>query len=80
MTKSTTYAIALALIADAIMVAAAGVNYNSPANAGALPFAGTPGVETPVRATKGDRLNGRPQFRKIAGVSVVLRDFSQTIR
>lgn len=80
MTKSTTYAIALALILDAVMIAAASVNYNSSANAGALPFAATPGIATPVRATKGDRLDGRPEFRRIAGVSVVLRDFSQTVR
>jgi hypothetical protein len=80
MTKSTTYAIALALILDAIMIAAASVNYNSPANATPLPFAVTLGIETPVRATKGDRLNGRPEIRRIAGVSVVLRDFSQTVR
>ncbi len=80
MTKSTTYAIAMALILDAIMIAAAGIDYNSPASAAALPFAVTPGIETPVRATKGDRLDGRPEIRRIAGVSVVLRDFGQIVR
>ena len=62
------------------MIAAAGIDYNSPANAAALPFAVTPGIETPVRATKGDRLDGRPEIRRIAGVSVVLRDFGQIVR
>lgn len=80
MTKSTTYALALALILDAVMIMAASINYNSPADAAALPFAVTPGIETPVRATKSDRLNGRPEIRRIAGVSVVLRDFAQTVR
>ena len=80
MTKSTTYAVALALILDAIMIAAAGINYNSPADVAALPFAVTPGIETPVRATKSDRLNGRPEIRRIAGVTVVLRDFGQVVR
>ena len=51
-----------------------------PANAAALPFAVTPGIETPVRATKSDRLNVRPEIRKIAGVTVVLRDFDSIIR
>ena len=80
MTKSTTYALALALILDAVMIAAASINTNSPADAAALPFAVTPGIETPVRATKGDRLNGRPEFRRIAGVTVVLRDFDRAVR
>jgi len=80
MTRSTTYAVALALIADTIMIAAAAINYNSPAAARALPFAAAPGVESPVRATKSDRLNGRPEFRRIAGVTVVLRDFGQVVR
>ena len=79
MTRSTTYALALALIADTIMIAAAAINYNSPA-APALPFAAAPGIESPVRATKSDRLNGRPEFRRIAGVTVVLRDFGQVVR
>ena len=80
MTKSTTYAVALALILDAVMIVAAGINYNSPADAAALPFAVTPGSESPVRATKSDRLDGRPEFRRIAGVTVVLRDFERTVR
>jgi hypothetical protein len=80
MTRSTTYAIAVALILAAIMIAAASVNYNSPAEAAALPFAVTPGNEIPVRATKGDRLDGRPDIRRIAGVTVVLRDFGRAIR
>ena len=80
MTRSTTYAVALALIADTIMIAAAAINYNSPAAAPALPFAAAPGIESPVRATKSDRLNGRPEFRRIAGVTVVLRDFGQVVR
>ena len=80
MTKSTTYAVALALILDAVMIVAAGINYNSPADAAALPFAGTSGSEKSVRATKSDRLDGRPEFRRIAGVTVVLRDFERTVR
>jgi hypothetical protein len=80
MRKSTTYALALALILDTIMIVAASININSPADAAALPFAVTPGIETPVRATKSDRLDGRPEIRRIAGVSVVLRDFGQTVR
>ena len=80
MTKSTTYALALALIVDAIMIAAAGINTNSPADAAALPFAFTPGSETPVRTTKSDRLDGHPEIRRIAGVTVVLRDFGRAVR
>ena len=80
MTKTTTYAVALALIIDAIMIVAASINYNSPADAAALPFAFSPGSETPVRASKGDRLDGRPEIRMIAGVSVVLRDFDRVVR
>jgi len=80
MTKSTTYAVALALIASTIMVVAASIDYNSNANAAALPFAGTPGSETPVRATKSDRLDARPEIRRIAGVTVVLRDFGRVVR
>lgn len=80
MRKSTTYTLALALIIDAIMIAAASINTNSPADAAALPFAFSPGSETPVRASKGDRLDGRPEIRMIAGVSVVLRDFDRVVR
>ncbi len=80
MRNSTKIAVALALIADTIMVAAAGVNYKSPADPAVLPFAGTPAKQTAVRATKGDRLDARPEIRRIAGVSVVLRDFSRIVR
>jgi hypothetical protein len=80
MTKSTTYAVALALIADAIMIAAAGIDHNFRNDPAATPVFGAHGAQTPVRATKGDRLNGRPEFRKIAGVSVVLRDFGRAVR
>lgn len=80
MRKSTTYALALALILDTIMIVAASINTNSPADAAALPFAVTPGIETPVRASKSDRLDGRPEIRRIAGVSVVLRDFGRAVR
>ena len=80
MMLSTKFALTLALILAAIM-AVAGVNrYKSPANASALPFAVMPGIETPVHATKSDRLNVRPEIRKIAGVTVVLRDFDSIIR
>ncbi len=77
MTKSTTIAVALALILAALMIVAVGISYKSPANGAALPFAVTPGIETPVHATKSDRLNVRPEIRKIAGVTVVLRDFDR---
>ena len=80
MTKSTTIVVALALILGALTIAAVGIIYKSPANASALPFAVTPGIETPVHATKSDRLNVRPDIRKIAGVTVVLRDFDSIIR
>ena len=80
MRNSTKIAVALALIASTIMIAAASIDYNSPADAAALPFAGTPGIETPVRATKGDRFDARPEIRRIAGVTVVLRDFGRVVR
>ena len=80
MRNSTKIAVALALIVSTIMVAAASIDYNSNANAAALPFAGTHGSETPVRATKGDRLDARPDVRRIAGVTVVLRDFNRVVR
>ena len=56
------------------------VKYNSPADTAALRFSAKPGNETPVRATKGDRLDIRPEARKIAGVTVVLHDLGRTIR
>ena len=80
MTNSTKFAVALALILTAITAVAVGNKYHSPADATASPFPAKPGNETPVRATKGDRLHVRPEIRKIAGVTVVLRDFDSIIR
>ncbi len=84
MRNSTKFAVALSLVLAAIMVVAGSINYNSPADAAALPFGAKPGNETPVRATKGDRLDVhpeiRPQIRKIAGVTVVLRDIGRFVR
>ena len=80
MRNSTKRVTALAVILAAIIVAAGGINDNSPADVAALPFAATPGKETPVRATKGDRLDVRTDIRKIAGVTVVLRDFGAIVR
>jgi len=79
MTKTMKFAVALALVMFAVTIATAGNYSNSPADTAALPFAVTPGSETSVRATKGDRLVS-PEIRKIAGVTVVLRDFDRTIR
>ncbi len=80
MTRTTTYAIASALIISTIMTAAASININSPADAATLPIATPPGTERPVRSTKGDRLDAGPEIRWIAGVTVVLRDFDHVIR
>ena len=80
MRDSTKFAVALALVLAAIMAVAGGINPNSPADASALPFDAKPGNETPVRATKGDRLDVRPEIRKIAGVTVVLRDIGRIVR
>ncbi len=80
MTKTMKIAVALALVLFAVSIVTAGINDNSPADTTALPFAVTPSSETPVRATKGDRLHVRLEIRKIAGVTVVLRDFNLTIR
>ncbi len=80
MTNSTKFAATLALILAAILAVVVGNKYNSPVDAAALPFSAKPGNETPVRATKGDRLHVRSEIRKIAGVTVVLRDFDRTIR
>ncbi len=80
MTNSTKFAVALALILAAIMAVAAGNKYKSLADAAALPFSAKPGNETPVRPTKGDRLHVRPDIRRIAGVTIVMRDFGRTIR
>ncbi len=81
MTNSTKIAVALVLFLGAIMaVAAGGSKYNSSADTTALPFSAKPGNETPVRATKGDRLHVGSEIRRIAGVTVVMRDFGRTIR
>ena len=80
MTKTMKFAVALAPVMITVTIATAGINNNSPADTAALPFAITPGNETPVRATKGDRLHVRPEIRKIAGVTIVLRDFDSVIR
>jgi len=71
---------ALGLIVATILVAAGTMNDNSRAGAAALPFAVTPGTESPVRATKGDRIDLGPQIRTIAGVTMVLRDFDRAVR
>jgi hypothetical protein len=52
MTKTMKFAVALALVMFAVTIATAGINYNSRTDAAALPLSGTPGNETPVRATK----------------------------
>ena len=80
MKNSTKFAVALSLVLAAIMVVAGGINYNSPADASASPFGAKSGNETPVRATKGDRLDVRPEIRQIAGVTVVLRDIGSIVR
>ncbi len=80
MTNSMKIAYALALFLAAIMIVAGNTKSNSPADAAALPFSAKPGNEIPVRATKGDRRQVRLEIRKIAGVTVVLRDFDRTIR
>ena len=79
MTNSTKFAVALVLILAAIVAVAVGNKNNSPADAAALPFSAKPGNETPVRATKGDRLHVGSEIRRIAGVTVVMRDFGRTI-
>ena len=80
MRNSTKFAVTLALVLAVMMVVAGGMNYNSPADAAAVPFGTKSGNETPVRATKGDRLDVRPEIRQIAGVTVVLRDISRIVR
>ena len=80
MRNSTKLAVALALILATMMIVAAGTNYNSPADAAALPFTDKRGNETPVRATKDDRLDSGHKIREIAGVTMVLRDFGQIVR
>lgn len=80
MRNSTKFAVALALIADTIMIAAAGIDHNFRNDPAATPVFGAHGAQTPVRATKGDRLDARPEIRRIAGVTVVLRDFGRAVR
>lgn len=81
MTNTTKFALALALIFAAIVAVALGGNkYNALINAAALPLSAKPGSETPVRATKGDRLHVRSELRKIGGATIVLRDLGRTIR
>ena len=81
MTNSTKFAVALVVILAAITaVAAGGYKYYTSADSAALPFSAKAAEETPVRATKGDRLQVRHEIRGITGVTVVLRDFGRTIR
>ena len=80
MRNSTKFAVALALIADMIMIAPAGIDHNFRDDPAATPGFGAHGAQTPVRATKGDRLDARPEIRRIAGVTVVLRDFGRAVR
>ena len=80
MTKTMTFAVVLGLGLIAVALATAGINYNSPTDAAALPIAVTPGSETPVRATKGDRLSVDTEIRNIAGVTLVMRDSEQVAR
>ena len=80
MTNRAKYAVTLALILVAIVAVAGGFNLNSPADAVASDISAKPGGETPVRATKGDRLRVRSEIRRIEGVTLVMRDFGQTIR
>jgi hypothetical protein len=80
MENSTKLTVAFALMLATTIIAAASINANSPAEAGALPFAVTPAGETPVCATKGDRFDTNPGIRQIAGVTLVLRDFGRAVR
>ena len=81
MTNSTKYAVALVLVLAAVAaVAIGGIKSKSSADAAALPYSAGSGQETPVRATKSDRLHVRHDVRQIAGVTVVLRDFDRVIR
>ncbi len=80
MRNSTKFAVVLALILAAIMAVAGGTKVKLPVDAAALPFSAKTGNETPVRAKKGDRLDARPEIQKIAGVTVVLRDFGRIVR
>ena len=68
MANSKKFAVALALIFAAIMIAAASINYNPPAATAALPLSAKPGNETPVRTTKGDRLHVNPEIPIFDGV------------
>jgi hypothetical protein len=61
-------AYALVLILAAIIFVVASVYRDSPADIAALSFSAKPSKETPVRATKGDRLDARPEVGNFAGV------------
>lgn len=77
---ATKFAVALALILAAVMVTAAGLTSGSPADAHTTSLTDKRGSESVLRTAKGDRLDSRPQVRTIAGVTMVLRNFDQTIR
>jgi hypothetical protein len=69
MTNSTLFAVAVTLLVATIMAMAAyGIKYNFPADIAALSSPAKFGNETPVRATKGDRLQVRPEIPNFAGV------------
>ena len=69
MTNSTLFAVAVTLLVATIMAMATyGIKYNFSADIAALPSPAKFGNETPVRATKGDRLDARPKIDKFAGV------------
>ena len=69
MTNSTRFSVVLALLVAAIMAMAAhGIKYNFPADTAALPISAKIGNETPVRATKGDRLQVGPEIPIFEGV------------
>ena len=80
MTKTTTSILALALVISAVVIATAGVNGRTHSGAATIPLSFMSGNESPVRATNDDRLDIRPGVRKIAGVTLVLRDIGQIVR
>ena len=79
MTKTTTSLVMLALVISAVVIATAGVNGRTHSGAATIPLSFMSGNESPVRATKQDRLDVRPDIRKIAGVTLVLRDLGQIV-
>jgi len=79
MTKTTTSLVMLALAISAIVIATAGLKGRTHSGAATFPLSFTSGNESPVRATKQDRLDVRPDIRKIAGVTLVLRDLGQIV-